>query len=279
MIWALIFSSSTIVFLPSLFTSLPSSFIAAKASSVFMYFCAFKSISAIVLGGFLVSETTNSLDFNPALKVVNCTLSSTSSTFRVSRVKRFTHDLMVSFSPCLVVSKWFAGHFGRCPPTKWHKKALPNYSKLSMDDVGNFVHHSLVAPLRVVGKERHSISSEGCWRPNVVLKVLRWSRGSLNPLNGSSWGSRNFDGTGHSRTTAIKGKSVVLTILSELRYVFPLMAFLSSSISFLISRRRSKFGSSRVAGPRRSLLMWLLPSSSWLALNWFSSCWSSSLIS
>ena len=29
-----------------------------------MYFCAFRSISAIVLGGFFVSETTNSLNFN-----------------------------------------------------------------------------------------------------------------------------------------------------------------------------------------------------------------------
>ena len=54
-----------------------------------------------------------------------------------------------------MVSKWFAGLFGRCPPMKCCKKALPNCSKLSMDDVGNFVNHSLAAPLRVVGKERH----------------------------------------------------------------------------------------------------------------------------
>ena len=45
--------------------------------------------------------------------------------------------------------------------------------KLSIDNVGNLVNHSLAAPLRVVGKERHGISSGGCWRPNVVLKVLR----------------------------------------------------------------------------------------------------------
>ena len=36
---------------------------------------------------------------------------------------------------------------------KWRKKALLNCSKLSMDEVGNFVNHSLAAPLRVVGKE------------------------------------------------------------------------------------------------------------------------------
>ena len=129
------------------------SFIAAKASSAFMYFYAFKSISTIVFGGFFTSETRNSLDFNPALKVINYTLSSASSTSKVSRVKRFTYDLKVSFSSCLMVSKWSASLLKRCPPTKWRKKALPNYSKLSMDDVGNFVNHSVATPLRMVGKE------------------------------------------------------------------------------------------------------------------------------
>ena len=100
-----------------------------------------------------MSETTNSLDFNPALKVVNCNLSSASSTSKFSQVKCFTYNLKVSFSHCLMVSKWSAGLFGRCPPTKCHKKALPNCLKLSMDDVGNFVNHSLTAPLRMVGKE------------------------------------------------------------------------------------------------------------------------------
>ena len=108
-----------------------------------------------------MSATTNSLDFNPALKVVNCNLSSASSTSKFSQVKCFTYNLKVSFSHCLMVSKWSTGFFGRCLPKKCRKKALPNYSKLSMDDVGSFVNHSLVAHLRVVGKKRHSISSEG----------------------------------------------------------------------------------------------------------------------
>ena len=163
-----------------------SSLIAATASSTFMYFYAFKSISAIVFKGFFASEATWSLDLNLALKVVNCTLSSASSTSKVSRVKRFTYDLRVSFSPCLMVSKWFAGLLGRCPPMKWRRKALLSYSKLSTNDVGNLVNHSLTAPLRMVGKKRHSILSRGCWRPSVVLKVLRWSWGSLSPSNDSS---------------------------------------------------------------------------------------------
>ena len=57
------------------------------------------------------------------------------------------------------------------------------------------------------------------------------------------------------------------------------MAFLNSSISFLIFWRKFEWGSSRVVGPQRSLLLRLSPSSSWLALDRFSSCWSHSFIS
>ena len=52
-----------------------------------------------------MSEAMRSLDLSSALKVVSCTLSSASSTSKVSQVKRFTFDLRVSFSPCLMVSK------------------------------------------------------------------------------------------------------------------------------------------------------------------------------
>ena len=151
-------SSSFLPLSPGFSTSL----IVAITSSAFMYFCAFKSISTIVYGGFFVSEATRSLDLNPALKVVSCTLSSALSTSRVSRVKRFTYDLKVSFSPCLMVSKWFVVLLGRCPPMKWRRKALLNCLKLSTDDFSSLVNHSLAAPLRVVGKERHNISSGGC---------------------------------------------------------------------------------------------------------------------
>ena len=138
-----------------------------------MYFYAFRSISAIIRGGFFASEITNSLDFNLALKVISYTLSSASSTFKVSWMKHFMYDLKVSFSPYLIVSRWSVCLFRHCLPTKWHNKELPNCSKLSMDNIGNFVNHSLVVPLRVVGKEQHSISSGGCNRPKVVLKMLR----------------------------------------------------------------------------------------------------------
>ena len=144
-----------------------------------------------------------------------------------------------------------------------------------MDDVGNLLNHSLVAPLRVVGKEWHRISSRGYWRPRVVLNVFRWSNGSFNSSKGWSWGRRNLEGTGHSWIATVKGESVFLTILSKLWSVFPLIAFLSSSISFLISLRKSKFASSGVL----VRLLWWSSSSSLLISMWLSSYCSRCLIS
>ena len=130
---------------------------------------------------------------------------------------------------------------------KWRKKELPSCSKLSMDDIGNLVNHSLTAPLRMVGKEWHNISSRGYWRPKVVLKVLRWSKRSFSPANGSNCGRWNFKGIEHSKTAAMKGESILLTIWSRLRSIFSLIALLSLSISLLISRRRSEPAFSGVA--------------------------------
>ena len=116
---------------------------------------------------------TNSLDFNPTSKVVSCTLSFASSTSKVSLVKCFIYDLRVSFFPCLMVSRWSTSLFGRHPLTKWRKKGLPNYLKLSMDDVGSLLNYSLTAPLRVVGKERHSISLRGLLKTHSCLEGVK----------------------------------------------------------------------------------------------------------
>ena len=164
----------------------------------------------------------------------------------ISLVKRFTYDLRVSFSLCLMVSKWSTDLFRCCPLTKWHSKELPNCLKLSMDKVGSLLNHTCVAPLRVVGKERHNITSRGYWRPRVVLKVVMWSNGSFRPSNDLSCGRRNFKGIGHSSTLVMKGESILLTIPLKFQSVFSLIALLNSSISLLISLRRSKFASSRV---------------------------------
>ena len=77
----------------------------------------------------------------------------------------------------------------------------------------------------------------------------------------------------------MKGEFVFLTILSRLRSIFSLIAFCNSSISFLISLRRSELGPSGVTGCRRSSLLWLSPSSSQLFSKRLFSCYSRSLIS
>ena len=174
-----------------------------------------------------------------------------------------------------MVSRWSAVLFGRCPPTKWRTKELLSCSKLSMDDVGSLLNHSLAAPLRVVGKEQHKISSGGCWMPSVVLNVFRWSSGSFNLSKGSSWGRRNLEGTGHSWTATVNGESVFLTILSKLWSVFLQMAFLYSSISFLISLRKFEFAS---FGVLVCLLLLSTPSSPLTSIQ-LSSCCSHCLIS
>ena len=178
-----------------------------------------------------------------------------------------------------MVSRRFASLFGCCPSTMWRKKELLSCSKLLMDDIGNLVNHSLAAPLRVVGKEWHNILLGGYWRPKVVLKVMRWSKGSFSPSNDLRCGKWNFKGIRHSRTAVVNGESILLTVWSKLRSVFSLIALLSSSISFLISRRRSERAPFGVTGRWQSSFLWLSPLSSRLVSEWLSSCCSHSLIS
>ena len=97
--------------------------------------------------------------------------------------------------------------------------------------------------------------------------------------NGLSCGRQNFEGTGHSKIAVVKGEFVFLTIRSKLWSVFSLIAFLSSSISFLISLRRSELVPFGVIGRRWSSLLWLSPSSSQLVSERLSSCCNRSLIS
>ena len=112
-----------------------------------------------------------------------------------------------------------------------------------MDNVASLPNHTRVAPLRVVGKERHNISSGGCCRLKVVFKVVMWSYGSFKPSNDLSCGGQNFGGMGHSRTLVVKGEFVLLTIPSKFQSVFSLITFLNLSISFLISPKRFEFAS------------------------------------
>ena len=86
-----------------------------------------------------------------------------------------------------------------------------------------------------------------------------------------------MEGTGHFWTATMNGESVFLTILSKLWSVFSLMAFLNSSISFLISWRRSEFVSSGVLvcfpllfTPSFSLSsVWFCSCCSYYRISWF----------
>ena len=124
--------------------------IEAKASFAFMYFWAFNNISVIDFEGLFASATMNSLDFNLALKVVSCTLSSTSSNSSASLLNRFTYDLSDSPSSCLIVSRWSADLFWHCPPTKCHTNELLSCSKSSMGDWASLLNHIRATPLRIV---------------------------------------------------------------------------------------------------------------------------------
>ena len=84
-----------------------------------------------------------------------------------------------------------------------------------MDDIASLLNHTRATSLRMVGKERHKISSRGCCRLRVILKVVIWSSGSFRLSNDSSGGRRNFGGKGHFRTFIVKGESVLLTIPSK----------------------------------------------------------------
>ena len=158
----------------SLLSTFAPSLIESKASSAFMYFWVFKSISSIDSGGLFVRATKNSLDFNPALNVVSCTFSLASSSYNTYLLNCFTYDLNGSHSSCLIISKWFVGLFWRCPPKKWHTNEQLSCMKLSMDDQASLLNHTLAAPLKVVEKDQNKILLGVCCRPKVILKVIMW---------------------------------------------------------------------------------------------------------
>ena len=147
-----------------------------------------------------------------------------------------------------------------------------------MDDVGNFVDHSLTASLRVVGKEWHNILFGGCWRPKVVLKMLLIQR-VLQFVERFKLRQAKFQRHWAFQDRRHEGWIHHLDHSIQVSVRFPLMALLSSSISFLISQRRSELGLLGVATCWRSLLLWLSPLLSQLVPERLSSCWSRSLIS
>lgn len=148
-----------------------------------------------------------------------------------------------------------------------------------MDDWASLLNYILTAPLRVVGKDLHKISSGVCCNLRVILKVVMWSKGSLKLSNDSSWGRQKFGGKGYPKTFVVKGESVLLTVPSMFLSVFSLIEFFSSPISFRMLLRRSLLAPLDGSVFLGSSFMLLFSSSSFLLPSRFSSCYSCNLIS
>ena len=113
----------------------------------------------------------------------------------------------------------------KLPPMKWQTNESLSCSKFATEDASNLLNHTLAALLRVAGKDLQITLFEVCWRFKIVLKALMWLRGSFVPSWNSSCDKRNFRGKGHSKSLAVKGKSVHLSMPSRFIIVFPFMEF------------------------------------------------------
>ena len=122
---------------------------------------------------------------------------------------------------------------------KCRTKESLNFLKLASEDDTNLLNQTQAAHLKVVGKDLHMTSSGVCCRFNNALKDSMWSSGSVCPSYVFKWGSQNFGGRGHSRTSLVNGELVLLIILSKFLDDFPFRAFFILSISFLMFLRSS----------------------------------------
>ena len=92
-------------------------------------------------------------------KAANSNLSSISSIVKASLLKRVIKDLKLSLSPYFIVSRLDEKHLCFCPPIKLLTNNLLNSLKEPTVFGGILLNHTHAAPLRVVGKALHIISS------------------------------------------------------------------------------------------------------------------------
>lgn len=129
---------------------------------------------------------------------------------------------------------------------------------------GILLNQTLVAPLSVVGKALHIISSTVIRRCIRVLNDSMWSKESVKLSHDSSWVRRNFGGREWFNSSVVNGESILQIILSKFSMDFSFTTLLSSSISLLMLRSSlsilDKFSSDTLF----LLLIWLSdPSSLW----------------
>ena len=122
-----------------------------------------------------------------------------------------------------------------CPPMKCEVNRVLNSLKVLTEFGVNLLNHILAGPFSIVGKALHMISFGTLWRCIRVLKISRWSRGSLTPLYHSICGIRNFCGRGKELTEVVNGESVLFTKSSRSLDTRPLRAFIITSICSFIT--------------------------------------------
>ena len=138
----------------------------------------------------------NRTELTPLWKAVNSNLSTISSTVKTSLLNWVMKDRELSLSPCSIVSRPDEERLCLCPPIKLLTNTLLNSSKKPTVFGSILLNHTHAAPLRVVGKALHIISSRTPWRCIVVLKVAMWSHESCVPSYESNEGILNLEGKG-----------------------------------------------------------------------------------
>jgi len=126
---------------------------------------------------------------------------------------------------------------------------------------GILLNHTLATSFNVVGKTLHITSSRVICKSIRVLNVSMWSKGSLEPSNGSSWGRRNFGGRGRFNTSMVNGESIHQIIPSKFSIALSFTTFLSSSISLLMLRSSFSILDEFSSDVLTLLLIWLSDSS------------------
>ena len=117
---------------------------------------------------------------------------------------------------------------------KWRTKPLLSCSKFAIVLRGILLNHTLATPFSVVRNALHITSSGVICNSINVLNDSMWSRGSLEPSYDSSCGRWNFGGRGRFSTSVVNGESILRIIPSKFSPPLSFMAFLNSSISFLM---------------------------------------------
>ena len=119
--------------------------------------------------------------------------------------------------------------------------------KLLIEFGVNLLNQILTGPFSIVGRAQHMISSGTPWRCIKVLKVSRWSNGSLTPSLLSICGIQNFCGRGQELTEIVNGESVLFTKSSRSLEACPLKAFIITSICSFIACISAKIGGRAVS--------------------------------